>query len=149
MQVVRLLFFWLLPALTLFGCYHQPPGTKEEAKAMAIRAADYLEKVGAEKAFPAFNTGSQWRDRDLYIFVFDRAGVLKATGLFQSMIGQNQLNMPDESNKLYVKDVIGIKDHGWVDYWYWSPIDFKGYKKSSYCVRVGDYVVGAGAYKYN
>jgi len=149
MRVLRLLFFLLLPALTLFGCHNQPPGTKEEAKAMAIRAANYLAKVGPEKAFPTFNTGSRWHDRDLYVFVYDHTGVLKASGAFQIMIGQHQLNIPDMTYKLWVKDIIGIKDQGWVDYWYWSPIDNKGYKKTSYCVRVGNYVVGAGAYKYH
>jgi cytochrome c len=145
----RLLFFLLLPTLMLFGCHHQPPGTKEEAKAMALRAADYLKKVGPDKAFPAFNTSSHWRDRDLYVFVFDRTGVLKASGAFQQLIGQKQLDVPDKVFKLYVREIVGIKDQGWVEYWYWSPIDHLGYKKSSYCVRVGDYVIGAGAYDYS
>ncbi len=136
----------------LFGCHRQQPshGSKEEAKAMAIRAADYLKKVGPEKAFPAFNTSSHWRDRDdLYVFVLDQKGVLKASGAFQLIIGQKQLDVPDKDFKLYVREIVGIKDQGWVEYWYWSPIDHIGYKKSSYCVRVGDYVVCVGAYDYS
>jgi cytochrome c len=139
----------MLAAMMLFGCHQKPPGTREEAKAMAIRAADYLKKVGPEKAFPAFDKSSEWHDRDLYVFVFDRNGVLRASGAFQPTIGQKLLDVPDIKWKFWVRDVVAIKDQGWVDYRYWSPRDITKNKKSSYCIRVGDYFVGVGAYKYD
>jgi cytochrome c len=49
--------------------------TPAEAKAMAIKAAEYLKAVGPEKAFPEFNAkDGPWRDRDLYVFVDDSKG---------------------------------------------------------------------------
>jgi hypothetical protein len=103
-QVLQPLLLLLLPVM-IFGCSHPKPimpGTREEAKAMAIRAAEYLKKVGPKAAFPAFNTGREWHDRDLYVFVFDHTGILKASGAFQNSIGEDMLPMPDMTGKLWV-----------------------------------------------
>ncbi len=35
--------------------------TKEEAQAMATKAADFLKEEGPDKAFKAFNAGGDWR----------------------------------------------------------------------------------------
>jgi cytochrome c len=147
-QVPRPLLLVLLPVL-MFGCLHRkPPGTKEEAKAMAIRAAEYLKKVGPKAAFPAFNTGGEWHDRDLYVFVFDHTGMLRASGEFRGQIGLNLLPVPDVTYKFWVKQIISIKDQGWINYRYWSPLDITKNKKSSYCIHTGDYFVCVGAYDY-
>ncbi len=46
--------------------------TPDEAKAMAVKAADYLKSVGPDKAFPEFDAkDSSWHDRDLYVIVQD------------------------------------------------------------------------------
>jgi cytochrome c len=148
LQVRRLPLLLILSAMTLSGCAPKPPGTKEEAKAMVIRAADYLKQVGPEKAFPAFNTGRQWHDRDLYVFVFDRNRVLKSSGAFQKSIGEHRIDVPDVEHHLWVKRILSIKDQGWVNYRYWSPIDITKTHKSSYCIHVGDYFVGVGVYNY-
>jgi cytochrome c len=148
MQVPRSLFLLLLPIM-LFGCSRPKPimpGTRAEAKAMAMRAAEYLKKVGPKTAFPAFNTGQEWHDRDLYVFVFDHAGILKASGAFQGSIGEDLLSVPDMTGKLWVKQIMSVKDQGWVSYRYWSPLDITRNKKSSYCIHTGDYVVCVGAY---
>jgi hypothetical protein len=101
-QVLQPLLLLLLPVL-MFGCLHRkPPGTREEAKAMAIHAAEYLNKVGPKAAFPAFNTGREWHDRDLYVFVFDHTGMLRASGEFRESIGEDMLPMPDMTGKLWV-----------------------------------------------
>jgi cytochrome c len=122
--------------------------TKEEAQAMATKAADFLKKEGPDKAFAAFNAGGNWRDGDLYVFVIDKTGTWKASGARPELVGKNDLNTPDANGKFFIKDVVAIDKNGWVDYKFNSPEDNKAHDKSSYFVRVGDFLVGAGAYKY-
>jgi cytochrome c len=61
--------------------------TKEEAQAMATKAADFLQKEGPDKAFAAFNGGGDWREGDLYVFVIDKTGTWRANGAWPEMIG--------------------------------------------------------------
>jgi signal transduction histidine kinase len=122
--------------------------TKEEAQAIAIKAADLLKKDGPDKAFPAFNAGSDWRNGDLYVFVIDKTGTWRASGARPELIGKNQLNTPDANGKLFVKEIVAINKNGWVDYKFKSPADNLAHDKTSYFERVGDFLVGAGAYKY-
>ena len=61
--------------------------TKEEAQAMATKAADFLQKEGPDKAFAAFNAGGDWRDGDLYVFVIDKTGTWTAHGARPEVIG--------------------------------------------------------------
>ena len=117
--------------------------TKEEAQAMATKAADFLQKEGPDKAFAAFNAGGDWRDGDLYLFVIDKTGTWRASGARPEEIGTKaDLDKPD------IKETLAIDKSGWVDYKFKSPADDQEHDKSSYIVRVGDFLVGAGAYKY-
>ncbi len=122
--------------------------TKEEAQAMAIKAADFVKSQGPDKAFVAFNEGGDWRNGDLYVFVIDKTGTWKASGARPELIGKNELNTPDANGKLFIKEIVGIDKNGWVDYKFKSPADNLDHDKSSYFQRVGDFLVGAGAYKY-
>ena len=122
--------------------------TKEDAKALTTKAAEFLKKEGPDKAFAAFNAGGDWRNGDLYVFVIDKSGTWKASGARPELVGKNDLNTPDANGKLFIKDIVAIDKDGWVDYKFKSPADDQPHDKSSYFVRVGDYLVGAGAYKY-
>ena len=51
-------------------------------------------------------------------------------------------------DKRVIKEILAIDKTGWVDYRLNSPADNQVHDKSSYLVRVGDLLVGAGAYKY-
>ncbi len=122
--------------------------SKEEAQAMAVKTADFLKKEGADKVFAAFNAGGDWRDGDLYVFVFDNTGTWRASGARSELIGKSDLNTADAGGNLFVKEIVAIDKNGWVDYKFKSPADNQIHDKSSYIVRVGDFLVGAGAYKY-
>jgi len=140
----------LLPAVVLVSnplFAESKHATKEQAQAMATKAAGLLEKQGPDKAFAAFNAGGDWRDGDLYVFVFDNTGTWRASGARPELIGKNDLNTPDADGKLFVKEIVAIDKNGWVDYKFKSPADNQIHDKSSYFVRVGDFLVGAGAYK--
>ena len=151
MKTLRLLLILLLPVVVLVGhpvVAASQGASKDEAKAMAVSAADLVQKEGPDKAFAAFNAGGKWRDRDLYVFVFDKTGTWRASGARPELIGTNDLNTPDSGGKLFVKDIVAINKGGWVDYKFKSPQDGQIHDKSSYFVRVGDFLVGVGAYKY-
>ena len=116
--------------------------TKEEAQAMANKAADFLQKEGPDKAFAAFNKGDEWRDRDLYVFVIDKTGTWRGPMRPEEIGTKRDLDKPD------VQAILAIDKSGWVDYKFKSPADNQEHDKSSYIVRVGDFLVGVGAYKY-
>lgn len=124
------------------------PATPEDAKAMAIRAAEYLKAQGPEKAFAAFSKkGGEFHDRDLYVFVTHASGELVAHGARQDMIGTNVLDLKDTDGKPFVREYLAIEDRGWVEYKWEHPLTGAVRNKKSYIVRVGEYAVGVGAYQ--
>ncbi|HUH85479.1 MAG TPA: cache domain-containing protein [Stellaceae bacterium] len=127
-------------------------GTADEAKAMVEKAVAFLKKVGPEKAFAAFDdpANKDFHDRDLYIFVRSMDGNTVAHGANKGMIGHTSLELKDADGKLYNKEMIAKAQSdgsGWIDYRWVNPVDKKIEQKSSYIVKAGDYVVGAGFYK--
>jgi len=146
---VMLLGVALLPRLGMALGDH---GTADEAKAMAEKAAAYLKEMGPGNAFAAFNdkANAQFHDRDLYVFVRSMDGNTVAHGANPGMIGHTNLDLRDPDGKLYNKEMIDLasdKGSGWVDYRWVNPVSKKIEPKSSYIVKVGDFVVGVGFYK--
>ncbi|MHA1560101.1 MAG: cache domain-containing protein [Alphaproteobacteria bacterium] len=124
----------------------QERGTLAEARAMAEAAAAFLEVEGTEVSFEAFDNGEDWKDRDLYVFVLDLNGINVAHGVDPDLIGQDLFNLTDVDGYLFVQAFLAIEDTGWVDYVWADPITGLEEPKSSYIIRVGNYVVGVGAY---
>ena len=123
-------------------------GTPDEAKVMALKAADYLKANGPEKSWAAFNAaGGDFHDRDLYVFAQDNNCNLLAHGANAALIGKNLSELKDVEGKTFIKDISGVKDQAWVDYKWQNPVSKAVEPKTTYVVRVGDYVVGVGAYK--
>lgn len=136
--LVFLAFLPLLAGVAVAGDKH---ATADEAKATAMKAADFVKTQGADKAFAAFNAGGDWRDGDLYVFVVDDSGTWVASGARAELVGT-------KDDRPFIKAIVAVKDQGWVNYKFLSPADGKDHDKSSYIIRVGDKLVGAGAYKY-
>ena len=124
----------------------QDQGTPEEAQAMAEAAAALYEAEGADSAFDAFNTGEDFRDRDLYVFVIDGNGDVFAHGGNANLVGRNMLNLRDPTGSLFIQAMIAIEDAGWVDYHWQNPATGNVEPKTSYVVHVGDHWLGVGAY---
>jgi hypothetical protein len=137
------------PALASADATH---GTADEAKAMVERAAAYLKSVGPDKAFAAFMdpANKDFHDRDLYVFVRSMDGNTVAHGVNKAMIGHTNFQTKDADGKLYNKEIMETamtKGSGWVDYRWPDPVTKRIEAKSSYILKVGDYVIGAGFYK--
>ena len=122
--------------------------TPDEAKALALKAADYLKTNGPEKAWAAFNaTDGDFHDRDLYVTAEDNNCTVMAHGANAALIGKSLCALRDVDGKAFVQEFSSMKDEGWVDYKWQNPATKTVEPKTAYVVRVGDYVVNVGAYK--
>jgi hypothetical protein len=120
----------------------------EEAKAFALKAAEFLRASGPEKAFPAFTApGGDWHDRDLYVFVYDDTGHAVAHGGNPALVGKSLIDLKDVDGVTFVRSMVAIQDAGWVDYKWKNPVSGTVDLKTSYIIRVDHYRVGVGAYK--
>jgi len=64
-----------LASLALAGAAHAVEnGTAAEAEAMVKKAISYIKAQGPEKAYEEFTNGKSFKDRDLYIIVYDLNG---------------------------------------------------------------------------
>jgi cytochrome c len=145
----RLLPLLLAPAMALLlaAAWATNQATPDDAKAMAIKAAGYLTSVGPEKAFPEFNAkDGPWHDRELYVVALDGNGVMVVNGALPGMIGKPMLTLKDVNGKEFNREMVDIKDQGWVRFTWRNPLTNAMQLKAQYIVRVGEYVVGVGAY---
>ena len=123
--------------------------TRPVAQALAERAAAHLAKVGAEQAFKDFqDPAGGFLDGDLYVFVFDFEGVIRSSGGYPHAVGQNLLfhHEPAPTNTRGILKVAREQGQGWFEYVWANPCSGKRETKISYVIKVGDLIVGVGAY---
>jgi cytochrome c len=126
----------------------QEYGTKEEAKAMAEKAAQFFTANGKDKAFAAINDGTDGlKDRDLYVFVYDDNGICVAHGANKALIGKNLLDFKDVDGKALIREIVAVKTTAWVDFKWQNPQTKAIEQKHAYVVRAGAYTFGVGAYE--
>lgn len=128
--------------------------TLDAARALAERAAGFLAAAGPEVAFPRFmNPAGGFVAGDLYVFVFDFDGRLRASGGWPETVGARigaRTGIDDGAGGgIYTRMRRLALDagKGWVDYSWYNPCTHKMEPKASYIVRVGNFIVGVGAYK--
>jgi len=144
--------FLVLPLLFAAGAFAPSAfasnaGTPDEAKVMAVRAADLLRTKGPEAAFAEFNNGAAFHDRDLYVMVYDNDGNCVAHGANAKLIGKSLIGLQDTDGTYVIKGLVAVKDADWVNYRWPNPVTKSIQAKTTYVVRVGNYLVGVGAYK--
>jgi cytochrome c len=126
-------------------------GTAAEATAMVKKAIEYIKVNGKDKAYAEINNPKGvFRDRDLYVFVYDQKGVAQAHGTNPKMLGKNLMELKDADGVLIVKSFLEVgntKGKGWVDYKWPNPVSKAIETKSTYVEKYEDVVVGAGIYK--
>jgi cytochrome c len=130
--------------------YYAPNASIELAKSMLWRAVHEL-KVHGERAFERFNSldGGFVQD-DLYVFVVGLEDELVyAHGGSPRQVGRKAGELVDAKGKYFIRDMIALarsKGEGDIHYAWRNPANLKVENKHSYIVRVGKYLVGAGAY---
>lgn len=135
------------PARATGSC---PTATLDAAKALAERAAGFLAARGPDVAFPSFmNPAGDFVEGDLYVFVFDFDGRLRASGGWPETVGARVGIEDGAGDGIYARMRRLALDagKGWVDYSWYNPCTSKLEPKASYILRVGNFIVGVGAYK--
>jgi cytochrome c len=126
-------------------------GTKEEAVAMVQKAVAAIKADGRDKAFAAIDDhNGPFRDRDLYVVVYDLQGKCLAHGANAKQIGKDLIELRDPDGKFFVKERVELaktKDSFWQDYKFLNPQTKLIEHKSMYLEKVGDILVGCGIYK--
>jgi len=127
-----------------------PTATLDAAKALAERAAAFLGTSGPEIALPVFmDRGGGFVAGDLYVFVFDFDGRLRASGGWPETAGARMDFEDGAGDGIYarMRRVALDAGKGWVEYSWYNPCTRRIEPKASYVVRVGSFIVGVGAYK--
>ena len=126
-------------------------GLPPEAEALVKKAAAYIQANGPERAFEEFTNGKAFKDRDLYVFVYDFNGKCLAHGANPKLVGKDLIALKDPDGKPLIKmlvDVAKDKGNGWTDtVKFRNPITDKIQTRVNYIERVGDYAVGSGVFK--
>ena len=141
-----------LAAMLLSGAAHAADqGTAAEAEAMVKKAVAYIKANGPDKAYEEFTHGKSFKDRDLYIIVYDLNGKNLAQGANPKLVGKDLIGLKDPDGKPLIKmfvDLAKDKGKGWVEgYKFLNPMTQKIEGKAMYLERVGDTLVGCGIYK--
>ena len=156
--MIRILF--LVAALYAVMAPHQsafafdprcPVATEQRARALAEKAAVFLKARGPDRAFAAFTARTDgFGSGDLYVFVFDLQGMLRASGGWPGQVGSRVTGPADDGNGLYHRFrrlALAKPGRGWIHYNWYSPCTRTLRPKMTYIIRVGGFIVGVGAYK--
>ncbi len=124
-------------------------GTREEAKAMLNRAIVAL-KVNKAAAINKFNyNDAQFRDRDLFVFCFNRSdGKFTA---HESMVGWDVRALRDIWGTPYGEEMFAVKDGKTLEVTYLSAVPGSTMlsPRRAYVTGVGDQACGVSAFQLN
>lgn len=124
--------------------------TKAEAEAMVKKAVAAISANGRDKSYAEFNRkDGPFTDRDLYIVVYARDGVVMAHGANPRMLGKNLMEIKDIDGKAFIKERMELartRPSFWQEYKFTNPVSGKIEPKAMYCEPLGDLVVCGGVY---
>ncbi len=125
--------------------------TPAEAEAMVKKAVAYIKANGAEKSYEEITHGKAFKDRDLYVIVYDLNGKNLGHGANPKLVGKDLIGLKDADGKPIIQmfvDLAKTKGKGWVEgYKFLNPVSQNIEGKAMYLERVGDTLVGCGIYK--
>ena len=125
-------------------------GTRDEAVAMVERVQAKVAAAGLQATFDAVTNTNEFKDRDLYPFIYRLDGVNVAHGANPKMVGKLWISTKDQDGNFLIKEMVKIATgpgRGWIDYKWPDPLTHKISSKSAYIEKLaGDYFVGVGVY---
>ena len=126
-------------------------GTPDQAKTLVEKAAAHMKDVGAEKALADFDDrNGGYLDRDLFVFVYGPDNKIVGSAGVPALRGKDATLLKDvdgkEFGKLIIATAAGNAAGGWVEYRMTHPVSKKVEPKKTYAIKVGDYILGSGAY---
>jgi len=126
-------------------------GTADESFAMVRRGLDLVNQRGLSTAAAQFHDPQGgFRDRDLYIFVFDRHGVYQAFGSTPASVGKtvHDIRGLDGNHVLREGFAAAERGGGWIDYEVVNPVTGVVDEKTSYILPLDrDHLIGCGVFK--
>jgi cytochrome c len=128
-------------------------GPREDAVALVEKAAAYVKANGLPKAYEGLNDPKgQFVKGDLYVFVWDYNGIVKAHPVTKGLVNKNMSTTKNAEGKEFVKEIIAFarsKGKGWVDYTWTHAASDTIAIKSSYVLNMPEYkiVLGCGTYQ--
>ena len=136
----------------VFSCVYAEAtsSAKIEARAMVIKAEKFVKTNGKAKALAEFNKqDGQFVKGSFYVFVYDLKGTVIANPFHPDQLGKSMINEPDSRGKFFRKEIVRTakaKGQGWVKYMQVNPTTKKEEIKTTYFKKVGDIIIGCGAY---
>lgn len=128
-------------------------GSADEAYEMVRRAQTFIEDKGLAAALTEFHKplgATTFRDRDLYIFAFDRQGKYSAFGSNPERVGWTVHQVPGLDGDLVIQRGFRAADQGggWIDYEVVHPVTKAVEEKTSYVEPLtSDTLIGCGVFK--
>jgi signal transduction histidine kinase len=124
-------------------------GTKDEAVALVKKAVEHMKAVGKEKALADFSSGvAPFKDRDLYVLVYDGSGKCIAHGGNAKLIGKDLIDLKDADGFEIVKALVASAKNtpkgGWVSYRWPNAVTKVLEPKTTWVVGYEDLLVGVG-----
>lgn len=151
MKIKSVTVLFVLLLIVCIANLSMAAGTLDDAKAMVEKAAKFYQENGKEKAIQEFNNPKgQFVNGDLYIFAWDLKATVLAHPINPKQVGLNEIDLPDVNGKYYRKEAVEkVLANGTaiVEYKFKNPTTNKVGDKVTYFQKVGDIIVGCGAYK--
>jgi len=126
-------------------------GTADQARQLVFDAMVHMRNVGYEQAVRDFHDPQGgFIDRDMYIFIFNRAGFYIVHGSMPEKDGSDLRAAPGLDAEKLVADAWDVCDReqgGWVNYVIINPVTREVQAKTSYVVPLdSDRLLGCGCY---
>jgi methyl-accepting chemotaxis protein len=126
-------------------------GTADQARQLTLNALAHLRQVGYAQAVRDFHDRSKtFIDRDMYIFIFDRAGFYQVHGALPEKDNTDLRVIPGLDAEKLVADAWAVCDKeqgGWVNYVITNPVSRETQAKTSYVVPLDQqHLLGCGCY---
>ncbi len=126
-------------------------GTADQARQLVFDAMVHIRTEGLERAKADFHDPQgPFIDRDMYIFIFDRAGYYVLHGAIPEKDGTDLRDIAGLDAEALVADAWEVCDQekgGWVNYSITNPVTGQVQGKSSFVVPLdGDRLLGCGCY---
>lgn len=126
-------------------------GTADEACAMVKRGLALIQRDGLAAAARQFHdSDGSFRDRDLYIFVFDRNGRYDVFGSTPDRVGKTTYDVRGLDGAHVIREGFAAAERGggWIDYEVVNPTNGIVDEKSSYILPLdNDRLIGCGVFK--
>jgi len=126
-------------------------GTADQARNMVFKAMEHIRSVGYDQAARDFHDPRfGFIDRDMYIFIFDRAGYYVVHASMPEKDGTDLRSAPGLDADKLVADAWEVCDRdqgGWVNYTITNPVTREVQAKTSYVEPLdADRLLGCGCY---